>query len=75
MTITATELKNNLGHYLALAATEDVVISKNGKPIARLTSPFSTRSERMQSLFGILPSDVSVEEARAIRGEEKWGLS
>ena len=30
MTITATELKNNLGKYLILAATEDIFITKNG---------------------------------------------
>ena len=75
MVITATELKSNLGHYLGLAATEDVIISKNGSPIARLTSPFASRAERMQGLFGILPDTVSVDEARSIRGEEKWGLS
>ena len=31
MSITATELKQNLGRYLLLAATEDVYITKNGK--------------------------------------------
>ena len=40
MTITATELKNNLGKYLILAATEDIFITKNGKTIAKLTSPY-----------------------------------
>ena len=75
MVITATELKNNLGHYLNMAATEDVVISKNGRPIARLTGPEPSRAQRMQALFGILPSTVTVDEARDIRGEEKWGLS
>ena len=30
MTITATELKNNLGKYLILAATEYIFITKNG---------------------------------------------
>ena len=75
MVITATELKNNLGHYLNMAAAEDVVISKNGRPIARLTGPEPSRVQRMQALFGILPSTVTVDEARGIRGEEKWGLS
>ena len=75
MVITATELKNNLGHYLNMAAAEDVVISKNGRPIARLTGPEPSRVQRMQALFGILPSTVTVDEARDIRGEEKWGLS
>ena len=31
MSITATELKNNLGKYLLLSATEDIYITKNGK--------------------------------------------
>ena len=39
MQVTATEFKANLGHYLDLAATEDVLISKNGNPVARLTGP------------------------------------
>ena len=34
MSITATELKNNLGKYLLLAATEEVYITRNGKTIA-----------------------------------------
>lgn len=75
MTITATELKENLGRYLELAATEDIIVSKHGTPVARITAPGSSRSERMRSLFGILPPDVTAEDARAIRGEEKWGLS
>lgn len=75
MTITATELKSNLGKYLELAATEDIIVKKNGAPVARLSSPFADRSERMQALFGILPSNTSVDEARAIRNEEKWQLS
>lgn len=75
MTITATELKNNLGHYLDLAATEEILIKKNGRLVARLSSPEPNRVERMQALFGILPSTVTIDEARSIRGEEKWGLS
>lgn len=79
MVVTATELKQNLGKYLELAATQDVLISKNGKPVATLVSPrppvASSRPSRMKSLFGILPSTASIEEARTIREEEKWGLS
>jgi antitoxin (DNA-binding transcriptional repressor) of toxin-antitoxin stability system len=39
MEITATELKTNLGKYLTAAAEEDIVITKNGKVIARLMGP------------------------------------
>ena len=67
MAITATELKDNLGKYLQLAKTEDIFISKNGKIIARLTEPFSSRVDDMKSLFGIIPDDVTAEEAREER--------
>ncbi len=39
MSITATELKQNLGKYLLLSASEDVYITKNGKVVAKLTKP------------------------------------
>lgn len=39
MSVTATELKNNLGKYLLLSATEDTFITKNGKAVAKLTNP------------------------------------
>ena len=67
MSITATELKQNLAKYLILSATEDVYITKNGKVIAKLTSPFQKRIDDARSLFGILPSDVTLDEAREER--------
>lgn len=36
MKVTATELKNNLGKYLKIAANEDVIITRNGKKVAHL---------------------------------------
>ena len=69
MSITATELKMNLGKYLLLSATEDIFITRNGKIIAKLTNPFQDRVELVESLFGILPADVTPEEAR----EERLG--
>ncbi|MBO5031819.1 MAG: type II toxin-antitoxin system prevent-host-death family antitoxin [Lachnospiraceae bacterium] len=67
MSITATELKNNLGKYLLLSATEDIFITKNGKIIAKLTNPHQDRVETAKSLFGILPKEADMEEARAER--------
>lgn len=67
MSITATELKNNLGKYLLLSATEDIFITKNGKVITKLTNPHQDRVETAKSLFGILPKDADIEEARAER--------
>lgn len=71
MSITATELKNNLGKYLRLSETEDIFITKNGKVIAKLTNPYQDRVEIAKSLFGILPKEANLEEAR----EERLGKS
>lgn len=67
MSITATELKNNLGKYLLLSATEDIFITKNGKIVAKLTNPYQNRVETAKSLFGVLPEEADLEEARAER--------
>lgn len=39
MIVTATEFKTNLGKYLEMAMSQDILITKNGKNIARLTNP------------------------------------
>ena len=67
MSITATELKMNLGKYLMLAEKEDVYITKNGKVIAKLTNPFQDQVDMAKSLFGILPADITLDEAREER--------
>ena len=67
MSVTATELKNNLGKYLLLSATEDIFITKNGKVVAKLTNPYEDRVKTVKSLFGILPKDADIEAARQER--------
>lgn len=67
MSITATELKSNLGKYLMLAATEDIFVTKNGKVVAKISNPYQDRVDIAKSLFGALPADVTLEEAREER--------
>ncbi len=67
MSITATELKENLGKYLQLAASEDILITRNGKVVAKLTSPYQDLVEAARSLAGIIPADMTIDEARAER--------
>ena len=67
MSITATELKQNLGKYLLLSAKEDIFITKNGKIVAKLTNPYENRVNTAKSLFGILPVDANLEDAKAER--------
>jgi len=67
MSITATELKNNLSKYLLLASKEDVYITQYGKVIAKLTNPFQDRLDIAESLFGSVPATMTLEEAREER--------
>lgn len=67
MSITATELKLNLGKYLLLAATQDIYITRNGKTIAKLVSPYQDRVDTVDTLFGSVPDSMTLEEAREER--------
>ena len=67
MSITATELKLNLGKYLKLAEQEDIYITRNGKVVAKLSNPNADRVEMANSLLGVIPPDITVKEAREER--------
>lgn len=64
MSVTAAELQLNLGKYLKIAETEDVFITENGKIIAKITNPNADRRAIVDSLIGIIPADITLEEAR-----------
>ncbi len=59
MSITATELKENLGYYLALASKQTIGITKNGKLVAVLANPIYQKESALKSLIGIIPDDGS----------------
>lgn len=64
MIVSATELKSNLGKYLELAARQDIFITRNGRNIARLTSPAIDKLAVLDNLVGIIPAqDAAAEEA------------
>lgn len=67
MSITATELKLNLGKYLKLAEHEDIFITRNGKIVAKLSNPNADRVKMAESLLGVISSDITVEDAREER--------
>lgn len=78
MQITLTELKGNLGKYVKLSQEEDVLITKNGKIISRLTEPFNARKEKMEKqriakeLIGSIKGEyMSLDDIRA----ERLGLN
>lgn len=65
--ISVSELKTNAGKYVAMAQSQDIFITKNGKLIARLTTAKPDKVAAAKALFGILPSDVNIDEAREDR--------
>ena len=62
MIVTATEFKTNLGKYLEMATSQDIFITKNGKSIARLTSPAVNKLALLDGLVGIVPKDQAIDE-------------
>ena len=67
MSITATEFKMNLSKYLTLSQTEDIYITRNGKVVAKLSNPNQDRVDIAKSLFGVIPADMTLEEAQEER--------
>ena len=76
MQVALTDLKVNVGKYVDLAANEDIIITRNGKPAAKIirfdkilwhqkTMPAQVTS--VEQLFGTLPNDIDPEEVRAAR--------
>ena len=63
MSITSTEFKTHFSKYLMMAEKEDIYITQYGKVVAKLTNPYQDRVDIAQSLFGIIPSDISLEES------------
>ncbi len=61
--ITTSELKTNVARYIALANKEDVLITCNGKTVAKLVGQKEDKVEMAQSLFGILKGTEIDENA------------
>ena len=62
MIVTATEFKTNLGKYLEMATSQDIFITKNGKSIARLTTPVVNKLAVLDALVGTVPQDETMDE-------------
>ena len=50
-----------------MSEQEDIYITKNGKVSAKLSNPNQDRVDIAKSLFGIIPSDITLEEAKEER--------
>ncbi|MCH4888817.1 type II toxin-antitoxin system prevent-host-death family antitoxin [Acidaminobacter sp. JC074] len=61
MSITVTDLKNNLSFYLSKSLEEDIYITKNGKIIAKLSNPMQSRVDKATALFGVISHAKNID--------------
>ena len=76
MLIALSDLKVNVGKYVDLADTEDIIITKYGKPAAKIIrydkEPWYLKKlpgkiTSVDSLFGTLPNDIDFDDVRMER--------
>jgi len=76
MQIALSELKVNVGKYIDLADTEDVVVTKYGKPAAKIVrfdkepwylKKMPEKITSVEQLFGTLPNDIDLDDVRMER--------
>jgi prevent-host-death family protein len=67
MIVKSTEIQNNFGRYLDIASGQEIVITKNGIPVARLLGMKNTISFLSDRLVGIIPDDVNEDEIKSER--------
>ena len=76
MHIALSDLKINVGKYVGLAEKEDVIITKYGKPAAKIVrydkepwylKKMPDKITSVEQLFGTLPSDIDLDDVRMER--------
>jgi prevent-host-death family protein len=65
MFVTSTEVQNDFSKYIDLASGQEVVITKDGLPVARLLGV--KKSFLTDRLIGIIPNDADEEAAKTER--------
>jgi len=76
MQIALSDLKINVGKYVDLADAEDIIITKYGKPAAKIIrfdkepwylKKMPEKITSVEQLFGTLPSDIDLDDVRTER--------
>jgi prevent-host-death family protein len=65
MIVNSTEVQNNFGKYLELAAQQEIVITKNGQTVARLLGVDKTVSFLSERLVGLIPENVDEDALKS----------
>jgi prevent-host-death family protein len=76
MQVALSELKVNVGRYVDLSETEDVIITRYGKPAAKIIrydkepwylKRIPEKVTSIEQLFGTLPDDIDLDDVKAER--------
>ena len=76
MQVTLSELKTNVGKYVELAEEQDVIITKYGKPAAKIIrfdkepwylKKMPEKISSVEQLFGTLPADIDLDDVKTGR--------
>lgn len=59
--ISLTQLKTNLGKYVTMAGEQDILISKNGKVIAKLVTAKVDKVAAAEELISMFPKGKKVD--------------
>ena len=68
MLVDLTEIQNNFERYLDLSCDQEIIITRNGQPIARLIGVENFISFLSDRLVGLVPAYV---DERALREERR----
>ena len=67
MLISLSELKTHTGRYVEMADKQDIIITKNGRRIAKLMPFKADKKAAAKSLIGVLPNDLDYDALREER--------
>ena len=71
MIVTLIEAQNNFGRYIELANEQEIIVTKNGSPVARIIGIKGDTPFLSDKLVGIIPIYVSEKEAKDERLERQ----
>lgn len=77
MIVSATEFKTRVGKYLEIVDKEEIIITRNGKQVAKLVPVKHQVTPNADFLYGLLANrekkDVTAEQIREERIKLKYG--
>lgn len=77
MIVNATEFKTRAGKYLDMVDTEEIIITRNGKQVAKLIPIKKQGTPNADFLYGLIADseqkDLTIGQIREERIKEKYG--